>query len=128
MRVPSLSIWKRMVFFPVMILGVGVDADIEMVVEQVVIGAERPVLAAQEVVARGQGRSGVDRAHVPWRGPGGLCCCRSGASLRLLRGRNGSGAKQAGEAEKGEQCSNPHADMLSQRRRPVPGPVVGRRL
>ena len=101
--------------------GVGIDADVEVVIEQVVVGAERPVGAAQKVEARGQGRGGIDGAHVPRRGRGRLGY--GGAGLRLLRGRKGNGAKQAGETETRKQHSKSHAAMLTQRHSPIPWPL-----
>ena len=52
MRVSSLSILKRTVFLPAIELLVGIDANVELVVQQVVVGAIAAVLAAQDVGAR----------------------------------------------------------------------------
>ena len=49
MRVSSFSILKRMVFLPLIDFFSGIDADVEVVVEQVVVGAVAAVLAAQDV-------------------------------------------------------------------------------
>ena len=63
MRVSSFSILKRMVFLPLMNFFSGIDADVEVVVEQVVVGAIAAVFAAQDVGAR-------RRAGVAWSGRG----------------------------------------------------------
>ena len=54
MRVSSCSILNRIVFLPADQLLVGIDPDVEVVVEQVVVGAVPAVFAAQDARARGR--------------------------------------------------------------------------
>ena len=42
---------------------VGIDANVQVVIEQVVVGAVRSVRAAQHVIARGDGRPRIVRPH-----------------------------------------------------------------
>ena len=51
MRVSSFSILKRIVFLPADRLLLRIDANVEVVEEQVVVGAIAAVLAAQDVRA-----------------------------------------------------------------------------
>ena len=78
----------------------GIDADVQVVIKQVVIGAEGPVSAAQHIQARGNGSAGIAGGRGTFGrrlGGVGLLSRLSGAGLTRLAGKRRCNCKTQNE-------------------------------